>query len=74
MAMNMGYCRWANTLAAMLECFDEDDPGQCPEFPEEQQARRSLLLLCQQVSDDYQDVIEKILEENAARRRAKTED
>jgi hypothetical protein len=69
MAMNMDYCKFENTLAALLECRDSfgDDPDALSS-EHERKARKSLLLLCKQVADDFEDEIEELLEAQKQRR------
>ena len=54
MAMNMGYCRFENTLAAMRECADAlDEEGTAELSDSEKKAAFALIKMCKRISDDY---------------------
>lgn len=53
--LNMGYCRFANTLAALRECA-ESLVGADPLSDlsdEEREAAKQLFKLCREMADDY---------------------
>ncbi len=59
MPMNMAYCRFENTLAALKEC---DEALQCDEALEEmscaeKEACSKLVKLCRRIADDYGDAL-----------------
>lgn len=48
---NMSYCRFQNTLRDLRDCYehiDDDNLG-----PEETKARKKLIILCSDISQDY---------------------
>ena len=49
--MNMGYCRFENTLTDLEDCFDhlEDDLSES-----EAEARDNLIELCKTIADSYE--------------------
>ena len=47
--INMSYCRFENTLAAMRECYEEIEAEDLS-F-EEKQARKKLIALCRAIAD-----------------------
>jgi len=53
MSVNMSYCKFENTLAALREC--EDSIFTPCENEREERARIQLLDLCQSIGDDYYD-------------------
>lgn len=54
MPINMSYCRFRNTLAALRECRDAlDEYDETDRSEEEASALRKLLILCQQLAADY---------------------
>lgn len=54
MAMNMSYCRFENTLAALYECLDALQEGK--ELSEsEENAKEELVHLCKEIYDEYRD-------------------
>jgi hypothetical protein len=59
MAMNMSYCRFENTLAALRECDEAlADTGDDPfaELSEkERRAAKRLIKLCREIADNYGD-------------------
>lgn len=56
MAMNMGYCRFKNTLSALRECAEAiDEDGVADLSDGERKAAHSLLVLCRRLADDYVD-------------------
>jgi hypothetical protein len=67
-AMNMSYCRFENTLAALHECeYVIGDPtDDLSEY--ERSARSKLLVLCKQIADDFEEEIEEWLEAKKQRR------
>lgn len=69
MPMNMGYCKFENTLAALHECLDTmgDDPDGLSS-DRERKSREGLLLLCNKIADDFEDEIEDIKEAREKRR------
>ena len=58
MAMNMSYCRFENTLAALREC-DNAMAESCNPLDElsdsEKQAAKRLLKLCREMAENYGD-------------------
>lgn len=56
MAVNMSYCKFENTVAAMRECY-EDMPNDESELSSdyERRAYRQFLKLCREVAADYPD-------------------
>lgn len=48
---NMSYCRFQNTVSDLKDCYDNMDDLNLSK--EELSARRRLILLCQQIVDDY---------------------
>lgn len=50
---NMSYCRFRNTLQDLRDCYDSMDDE--PLSEEEKLARRALILMCRNISDDYTD-------------------
>lgn len=54
MPMNMAYCRFENTLAALRECAEALDYGSGPRGEREEAAAKELLLLCRSLADSYQ--------------------
>lgn len=58
---NMSYCRFENTVNDLKDCYDHMD--EIDDMSEhETKARERLLLLCKQISDDYDLDIEDIIE------------
>lgn len=55
MPMNMGHCRFWNTLAALRECHERMDDELSKE---EAKARNELLLLCDKIASHYAHEIE----------------
>ena len=59
MAMNMSYCRFENTLAALREC-DSALAEQLDPFDglsdSEREAAKKLLNLCREMAENYGDV------------------
>ena len=59
MAMNMSYCRFENTLAALRECDEamaESVQDPLDELSEsERKAAKRLLKLCREMADNYGD-------------------
>ena len=59
MAMNMSYCRFENTLAALRECDEamaESVHDPLDELSEsERKAAKRLLKLCREMADNYGD-------------------
>lgn len=58
MAMNMAYCRFQNTLAALRECADELSANNDPFADlsdDERAAAEKLLVLCRELADDFED-------------------
>ena len=58
MAVNMSYCRFANTLAALKECQDalsETSDPMAELSPGEAKAAKRLLALCDELAADYCD-------------------
>ena len=54
MAMNMGYCRFENTLEAIRECAEAlDEEGAADLSDSEKKAAYSLIKMCKRISDDY---------------------
>ena len=59
MAMNMSYCRFENTLAALRECDEamaeivQDPPDELSES--ERKAAKRLLKPCREMADNYGD-------------------
>jgi hypothetical protein len=57
MAMNMSYCRFENTLAALREC-KEALAESCDPIAElsesEQKSAKQLLQMCRELADDFQ--------------------
>lgn len=54
MPINMSYCKFENTVAALKECWDnwdEHEPEELSEYEREAQAR--LIKLCKQIADNY---------------------
>jgi hypothetical protein len=49
----MGYCRFRNTLTDLADCADHLDHPL--DDPDEERARKRLVLLCQQIAQDYGD-------------------
>lgn len=50
---NMSYCRFRNTLLDLEDCYDnitDRDMGD-----DEERARKRLIELCQQISEEYSD-------------------
>jgi hypothetical protein len=58
MSMNMSYCRFQNTLAALRECeealSDSGDPL-ADLSEEERKAAKRLFKLCRSLADDFDD-------------------
>ena len=58
MAINMSYCRFENTLAALKECRDalsETSDPMAELSPDEEKAAKRLLALCAELAGDYCD-------------------
>ena len=58
MAMNMSYCRFENTLAALRECDEAmaESANPLDELSEsERKAAKRLLKLCREMADNYGD-------------------
>ena len=58
MAMNMGYCQFENTLAALRECDEAmaESANPLDELSEsERKAAKRLLKLCREMADNYGD-------------------
>lgn len=54
MPVNMSYCRFENTLAALQECRDAlDDAGIASLSGSEQDAADELIDLCRRIANDY---------------------
>jgi len=54
MTVNMSYCRFENTLAALRECCESEDmvdPGQLNKY--ETKARLKLIQLCREIAVDF---------------------
>lgn len=50
--MNMGYCRFQNTLSALRDCYDylyDDLEG------DEKRAKERLIKLCAKIADEFSD-------------------
>lgn len=63
MSVNMGYCRFRNTLEALRECYDDvpdwfGSMGGEELSQEEKSAALKLLRLCALIADDYSGVLE----------------
>ncbi len=57
MSVNMSYCRFRNTLAALRECVEELDADGNPFAQlgdEERKAAKRLIRLCRDLADDYE--------------------
>jgi len=52
MPMNMSYCRFENTLAALLECRDALDEDEELSQSEEK-AKSRLIRLCAEIAEDF---------------------
>ena len=50
---SMSYCRFQNTLRDLNECVEYLDKKGLS--PDEETARRLLLILCRQITEDYDD-------------------
>ena len=53
---NMSYCRFRNTLTDLRDCYEalgEDTDPLKGLSPEEAKAARSLLKLCDQITEEY---------------------
>ncbi len=56
MPMNMGYCRFENTLAALRECVDYANENDLKDLSvSEQKCAEKLLKLCKEFADDFLD-------------------
>ena len=56
MSMNMSYCRFANTLYALRECYDAMNEKSNPFeglSESEKKAANRLIALCREISDEY---------------------
>lgn len=52
---NMSYCRFRNTLPDLEDCYDNMDSVQSDE---EKRARKRLIQLCINISEDYGDEVD----------------
>lgn len=52
---NMGYCRFVNTLADLLDC--EEHIGDEDLSAEEAKAQKRLIKICQRIGADYEDML-----------------
>jgi hypothetical protein len=53
--MNMGYCRFQNTLTDLKDCedhLDDEDLGE-----EEEQARKRMIKVCINIARDYEHML-----------------
>ena len=60
MAMNMSYCRFENTLAALRECYnalaESDSQNPIDDLSDDdKKAAKRLLRVCREMADDYGD-------------------
>jgi hypothetical protein len=59
--MNMSYCRFENTLAALRECEDDlsgvNNLGHLSD--EEQKCARRLIRLCARIAEDWESELDK---------------
>ena len=52
--INMGYCRFRNTLEALEECSDELAESELQDLSNEERiAARKLLKLCRELADEF---------------------
>lgn len=52
---NMSYCRFQNTLRDLRDCYEHIDDDNLSET--ESKARNKLIILCTDISQDYDDCI-----------------
>ena len=50
---NMSYCRFRNTERDLEDCYDNWGLDNLTMSPEEKDARARLLVLCEQIVEDY---------------------
>lgn len=51
---NMSYCRFRNTLSDLRDCYENmEEPEDSELSREEERAREQLIILCQQIAEDF---------------------